>query len=140
MCPLAIWWSGLSAGVSLFSYTRAHTHAHTPYCFSFSFPRYSLFVFYHFCFITCHNYDNFLFFAFALKSVISISIMPHPKLSHTFKKTLNFYWRVVDLQCCASFRGTAEWFMYIWLYSFFFRFFSHMGYYRIYSRIPSAIQ
>ena len=42
---------------------------------------------------------------------------------------LLFYWHVVDLQCCVTFRCTAKWFSYI--YIFFFRFFSHISYYKI---------
>ena len=30
--------------------------------------------------------------------------------------------------------------LYIYMYLFFFRFFSHIGYYRILSRVPCAIQ
>ena len=30
--------------------------------------------------------------------------------------------------------------LYIYIYSFFFRFFSHIGYYRILSRVPCAVQ
>ena len=47
-------------------------------------------------------------------------------------------WSIGDLQCCASFRGTAEWFSYIHL--FFFRLFSHVGYYRLLSRVLCAVQ
>ena len=36
------------------------------------------------------------------------------------------YWSILDLQHCVSFRCTAKWFSYT--YSFFFRFFSHIGY------------
>ena len=30
--------------------------------------------------------------------------------------------------------------LYVYIYPFFFRFFSHMGYYRILSRVPCAIR
>ena len=55
---------------------------------------------------------------------------------------INFYWNIVDLQWCFSFRGTAKWirYIYIWFYIYikspFFRFFSHIGYYKILSRVP----
>ena len=51
-----------------------------------------------------------------------------------------FYWSIVDSQCCANFHYTAKWFSYTYIYTFFFRFFSHLGYYRILSRVPCAIQ
>ena len=40
---------------------------------------------------------------------------------------LLFYWSIVDLQYCLSFRCTAEWLRYI----YFFRFFPIIGYYKI---------
>ena len=42
-----------------------------------------------------------------------------------------FYWHRVDLQHCASFRCTAKWI----IYPFFFRFFSHIDYYRVLNRV-----
>ena len=30
----------------------------------------------------------------------------------------NFYWSIVDLQCCVNFCYTAKWIRYIWLHSF----------------------
>ena len=46
----------------------------------------------------------------------------------------------VDLQC-VSFRSTAEWFSYVYtVYLFLSRFFSHIGYNRILSQVPSTIQ
>ena len=55
-----------------------------------------------------------------------------------FFLTLSLYWRIVDQQCYVSFKCTAKWFSYTYL--FFFRFFSHLGYYRILSSILCAIQ
>ena len=49
------------------------------------------------------------------------------------------YWDRVDLQCCVSSRNTAEWFSCIYeVIGMFilFRFFPHVGYYRILSRAP----
>lgn len=48
------------------------------------------------------------------------------------------YWCIVYLQCCVSFRDTAK--LYIYLYLFFVRFFSHTGYQRTLSRDLCAIQ
>ena len=31
-----------------------------------------------------------------------------------------FYWSIVDFQCCVSFKYTAKWFSYTYIYSFFF--------------------
>ena len=54
---------------------------------------------------------------------------------------LNFYWSIVDLQCCVSFRGTAKVNqLYIYIYPLFFRFSSQVGHYRVLSRVPCAIQ
>ena len=56
-----------------------------------------------------------------------------------FKKV--FYCSLVDLlQCCVSFRsieGVNQ--LYICIYPLFFRFFSHVGYYRVLGRVPCAI-
>ena len=38
-----------------------------------------------------------------------------------------FYWRIVNFQCCVSFRCTAKWFSYTYTYLF-FGFFSIIGY------------
>ena len=56
-----------------------------------------------------------------------------------FKK--KSYWSMVDSQCCVSLRYTAKWtssspHIYIHIYPFFFRFFSHIGHLRILSRVP----
>jgi len=51
-----------------------------------------------------------------------------------------FYQIIVDLQCCVCFRYTANWFLCIYIYIHFFRFFSHIGYNKILSRISCAIQ
>ena len=64
---------------------------------------------------------------------------PHCKI----EKELHFlfflmfisYWKIVDQQCCASFRYKTESF-----FQFFFRFFSYLDYYRILSRFHCAIQ
>ena len=42
-----------------------------------------------------------------------------------------FYWSIVNLQCCVSFKCTARWFIYTYIHAFFFRFFSIIGYYKI---------
>ena len=49
-----------------------------------------------------------------------------------------FYWIIVHLQRCDNFLYTKEWFSYIHIH--YFRFFSHIGYYRILHRIPHAMQ
>ena len=64
------------------------------------------------------------------------------KRQKTKKKKLNFkifilYWSIVDLQC-VNFRYTAV--IPLNIYSFFFRFFPHIGYYRILSVVPCAVQ
>ena len=54
-------------------------------------------------------------------------------------KLIFFYWSRVALQCCASFRCTAVSQLHIHIYPLFFRFFSHIGHYRVLSRVPCAI-
>ena len=42
-----------------------------------------------------------------------------------------FYWSIVDLQCCISFKCIAKWFSYT--YTYIHSFFPHIGYYRLLS-------
>ena len=47
------------------------------------------------------------------------------------------YWRIVDEQCVQVY---SKWIhLYICMYLFFFKIFSHLGYYRILSRVPCAV-
>ena len=50
------------------------------------------------------------------------------------------YWSMVDLQCCVGFRGTAKSLSYIYVCPLFSRFFPHIGYSRMLSRPPCAVQ
>ena len=87
---------------------------------------------------------SIFFFSSLYFGVIFKKLSPNPvwwKLlsvfsSKSLKKIFILYW---DLQCCISFRCTAKWFIYTYIYIFFFRFFSHLGYYRILSRVACAI-
>ena len=57
--------------------------------------------------------------------------------------SLNFLnWSIVDLQCCVNFFFyTAKWISYIHTYIYFFKkLFSHIGHYRVLSRVPCAVQ
>ena len=47
---------------------------------------------------------------------------------------------IVDLQYCVSFRYTAKWFSYNYIYIFLLIFFSIKGYYNILNRVPCTIQ
>ena len=47
-------------------------------------------------------------------------------LQNSFFLLKTFFWSIVDLQCCVSFRYTAQWISYTYIHSF-FRFFSHIG-------------
>ena len=74
----------------------------------------------------------------------SLTIQPseqgHPQPLLTAPKPVAFFFnrsRVI-LQCLLSFRCTAKWFHYTYIY--FFRFFSLTGYYKILSIFPCAIQ
>ena len=50
---------------------------------------------------------------------------------------LKCYWHLVDLQCCVHFKWIAKWITHICTYILsFFRFFSHVGYYRVYCQGP----
>ena len=57
-----------------------------------------------------------------------------------------FYWSLVDLQCCVSFRCTANCHLHIYVYIFillyilFFRLFSLIGYYKVLSTVPCGVQ
>ena len=45
-----------------------------------------------------------------------------------------------DLQCCVSFRCTTKWVSYIYTYMHsFFRFYSHIGHYRVLNRVPHTV-
>ena len=50
------------------------------------------------------------------------------------------YWSIVDLQCFVSFRCMQNESVKIYIYPFFLRLFSHIGFYRILNRFPCAIQ
>ena len=55
-----------------------------------------------------------------------------------FKKN---YWSIGELQGCVSFRYIAKWISHtcMYIYPFFFRFFSHIGYHRVLNRFPPAM-
>ena len=52
------------------------------------------------------------------------------------KNYLFIYWKLVGLQCCVNFSCIAKWFRYTHTFSFFFL----IGYYKILSIVPCAIQ
>ena len=51
-----------------------------------------------------------------------------------------FYWNIVDLQCCISSGVQQSDYLHIYIYASFFRFFSYIGYYRIFSKVPCHIE
>ena len=55
-----------------------------------------------------------------------------------FKILIGVY--IIDLQYCVSFRCTAKSVCYTNTHIYFFRFFFHIGHYRVLSRVPCAIQ
>ena len=78
------------------------------------------------------------FFCFCFLFFVNHRILL-PQLLLSFLYFLNFYWCTVDLQCCVSFCCTAKWLLYIYIYPLIFRFLSHIGHYRVLSRVPCAI-
>ena len=72
---------------------------------------------------------------FTMPSIISAQDY-HP--GHlAFKEFIkHFYWSIVDVQCYVNFCCTAEWYS----YPLFFRLFSHIGHYRVLSRVPCTTQ
>jgi len=56
-----------------------------------------------------------------------------------FVLTFILCWSIVDLQCCVSFRCIAK-MLQLYICLFFLKFFPHLGYYRLLSRVPCAIQ
>ena len=63
----------------------------------------------------------------------TLNVSPNSRTSSSF---FFFNWSIVDLQCWVSFRCTSKWSRYL----FFFRFFALIGYYKILSIVPCAIQ
>ena len=57
-----------------------------------------------------------------------------------FKYNFYFILGVVVLQCCVSFLCTEKWICYTHTHTFFFSIFSHIGYYRILSKIPIVFE
>ena len=73
-----------------------------------------------------------------LKSLLKFQLSV-PNCFFFYNLIFILYWDRVDLQCCVSSRNTAEWFSCIYeVIGMFilFRFFPHVGYYRILSRAP----
>ena len=61
-------------------------------------------------------------------------------LCFLFFLTFILYWSIVELQCCVSFGvQQSDLVIHIHVIYSFFRFLSHIGYYRILSRVPCAI-
>ena len=67
------------------------------------------------------------------------SLQSHKRVGHNHV-CVHAHTHTVGLQCI-SFRSRAEWFSYVYtVYLFLSRLFSHIGYNRILSRVPSAVQ
>ena len=73
-------------------------------------------------------------------------IMKNPFLWHEFHSKLflkllsEFYLSIIDLQCCVSGVQQSDSVIHLYMYLFFFRLFSIIGYYKILNIVPCAIQ
>ena len=66
--------------------------------------------------------STILIFWNSLLSLFSIFLNICFMFSTSFLKNyLIFYWSTIDLQCCVSFRCTAKWFSYMYIYIYFFQ-------------------
>ena len=73
------------------------------------------------------------------RSLMGCSLQSHKRVGHNHV-CVHAHTHTVGLQCI-SFRSRAEWFSYVYtVYLFLSRFFSHIGYNRVLSRVPSAVQ
>ena len=62
-------------------------------------------------------------------------------LNFIFYLFKHFFWSIVDLQCCVSYRYTAKWISYTYTYIHScLGFFSHLGIYRVLNRGPRALR
>ena len=62
-------------------------------------------------------------------------------LAYFFNLIFILYWSIVDLQCRVSFQVYSKVIqLYMYIYPFFYTFVLHIGYYRILSRVPYAMQ
>ena len=69
----------------------------------------------------------------------SLSFKVHGNNTVFFFFLIILYGSTVDSQCCVSFKCTAVIQLYTYMHIFFFKSFSHLGYYKILSTAPCAI-
>ena len=72
--------------------------------------------------------------------LLKVKKIQHP-LTPKLKYGFQFFWSILDLQCCVFFRYTAKWISYSYTYIYSVCVcvsFSHIGHSRILSRVPYA--
>ena len=75
-----------------------------------------------------------------LGAVFAVGFYNIFQLTGVFIFIFNLYWSIVDLQCCIILDVQQVSQLYIYIYSFIFRFFSLIGHYRVLSRVSCTIK
>ena len=119
------------------------TPVHTPVCMHVS-PTAHAYVYVHTQTHVVHTHAD-AFICMCVNTHAYTDLMPFSScLSHLnsfcslFKLCL--YWSMLNLwECCISFRCKTKWFSFTYIH-YFSDSFSHIGYYRVFSRVPHALQ
>ena len=130
-----------------YMYTHMHMNimypVHMPVCMHVS-PTAHAYVYVHTQTHVVHTHAD-AFICMCVNTHAYTDLMPFSScLSHLnsfcslFKLCL--YWSMLNLwKCCISFRCKTKWFSFTYIH-YFSDSFSHIGYYRVFSRVPHALQ